>query len=159
MMARLAARLVAAAQARPLFVALLAALATVIMGGFTATHLGVNTDTIDMIDAHAPWRERDRAFSQQFPQNEGLIVVVIDGATADLAEDAAAALARGLAARPDLFQHVRRPDGGAFFNRNGLLYLDQSELSQTLDQTIAAQPMIGALVADPSLRGLASAHV
>ena len=157
MMARLAARLVAAAQARPLFVALLAALATVIMGGFTATHLGVNTDTIDMIDAHAPWRERDRAFSQQFPQNEGLIVVVIDGATADLAEDAAAALARGLAARPDLFQHVRRPDGGAFFNRNGLLYLDQSELSQTLDQTIAAQPMIGALVADPSLRGLASA--
>jgi len=132
-------------------------IATVAMGAFTATHLGVNTDTVDMIDARAGWRERDRAFSQQFPQNEGLIVVVIDGATADLAEDAAAALARGITARPDLFQNVRRPDGGTFFNRHGLLYLDQAELSQTLDQTIAAQPMIGTLVADPSLRGLAAA--
>lgn len=157
MMASIAARLVAAAQARPGFIVILAMLATIVMGGFTATHLGVNTDTIDMIDARADWRERDKAFSQQFPQNEGLILVVVDGATADLAEDAAAALTKSLAARPDLFQHVRRPDGGAFFNRNGLLYLDQAELSQTLDQTIAAQPMIGALVADPSLRGLASA--
>jgi hopanoid biosynthesis associated RND transporter like protein HpnN len=157
MMARLAARLVAAAQARPYFVVIFATIAALLMGAVTATRLGVNTDTIDMIDAKAAWRERDRAVSQQFPQNEGLIVVVIDGATADLAEDAAAAMAKALAGRPDLFQHVRRPDGGPFFNRHGLLYLDEAELSQTLDQTIAAQPMIGALVADPSLRGLAGA--
>jgi hopanoid biosynthesis associated RND transporter like protein HpnN len=157
MMAGFAARLVAAAQARPLFIVIVALLATLLMGWFTATHLGVNTDTIEMIDATTGWRERENAFAKQFPQNEGLIVIVVDGVTADLAEDAAAALTHAMSARSDLFQNLRRPDGGPFFDRNGLLYLDQAQLSAVLDQTIAAQPMIGALVADPSLRGLASA--
>ncbi len=157
MMASLATRLTSAALKRPFFVVVAAILAAVAMAAFTATHLGVNTDTLNMIDSHAGWRERDMAHRKQFPQNDGLIVAVIDGATADLAEDAAATLTRRLVARPDLYSNVRRPDGGPFFNRNGLLYLDQKELAETLDQTIAAQPMIGALIADPSLRGLASA--
>lgn len=157
MMARFAAQLVSAAQTRSLSVVALAFLCAMAMAWWTVGHLGVNTDTIDMIDPQAEWRAKDRAHQEQFPQNDGLVVAVIDGATADLAEDAAAALAAALSERPDLFSNVRRPDGGAFFNRNGLLYLEERELSDTLDQTIAAQPMIGALVADPSLRGLAAA--
>jgi hopanoid biosynthesis associated RND transporter like protein HpnN len=157
MMEQLATRLVWAAQSYARLVVIVTALATVAMTAHTVQNLGVNTDTVDLVDAKAQWRERDRQFANQFPQNEGLIVAVIDGATPDLAEEAAAKLTARLASRPDLFSHVRRPDGGPFFNQNGLLYLDLPELTATLDQTIAAQPMIGTLVADPSLRGLAGA--
>jgi predicted RND superfamily exporter protein len=101
MMDRFAARLVSAAQARPVSVVVLAILAAAVMAWWTAGHLGVNTDTIDMIDSKAEWRAKDRAHEEQFPQNEGLVVAVIDGATADLAEDAAATLAAALAERPD----------------------------------------------------------
>ncbi|MBV8775663.1 MAG: MMPL family transporter, partial [Alphaproteobacteria bacterium] len=45
-------------------------------------------------------------------------------------------------------------DGGPFFDRNGLLYLSVGELDSLSQQLVAAQPLIGSLSADPSLRGL-----
>src|SRR5581483_7370120 len=54
----------------------------------------------------------------------------------------------------ELFSHVRRPDGGPFFDRNGLLYLSNDELQSISQQLVAAQPVIGSLAQDPSLRGL-----
>src|SRR5262249_32984907 len=47
-----------------------------------------------------------------------------------------------------------RPDGGPFFDRNGLLFLSVDELNSLSQQLVAAQPLIGSLSADPSLRGL-----
>ena len=49
---------------------------------------------------------------------------------------------------------MRRPDGGAFFDQNGLLFLSLDELNALSDQLVTAQPLIGSLSADPSLRGL-----
>ena len=57
-------------------------------------------------------------------------------------------------ARPDLFTYVRRPDGGEFFDRNGPLFLSPAELQKISDKLIEAQPLIGTLARDPSLRGL-----
>ena len=57
-------------------------------------------------------------------------------------------------AEPELFRYVRQPDGGAFFDRNGLLFLSVAELEALSEQLIAAQPLIGNLARDPSLRGL-----
>jgi uncharacterized protein len=76
--------------------------------------------------------------------------------TRELAERATAALADRLALQTKLFRTVRRPDGGAFFNRNGLLFLSVEDLSRAMDDLIAAQPLLGSLSHDPSLRGFMS---
>jgi hopanoid biosynthesis associated RND transporter like protein HpnN len=92
----------------------------------------------------------DRAF----PQNTNLLAVVIDGTTPDQTEDAATALAGRLAAHPELFTDVRDPEGGRFFREDGILFFSQAEVQQFADSMITAQPMLGALRADPSPRGV-----
>jgi hypothetical protein len=89
-----------------------------------------------------------------FPQNAGQLVVMIDGSTPDLAEDAAAALSAKMKERPDLFDTVRRPDGGPFYDQYGMMLLDTKDLDQIARSVIRAQPFIASLAADPSLRGL-----
>jgi hopanoid biosynthesis associated RND transporter like protein HpnN len=121
---------------------------------YAAGHLAFDTDTGKLIDARVPWRQREIAFDRAFPQTTDLLAIVVDGATADLAEDATAALAQRLAAQPKLFKTVRRPDGGEFFQKNGLLFLPVAEVQSITERIISAQPLIGSLAADPSLRGL-----
>ena len=52
---------------------------------------------------------------------------------------------------------MRRRDGGAFFEKNGLLYLSLDEVRETTESLIRAQPVLGTLSADPTLNGLAKA--
>src|SRR6185437_1110534 len=49
---------------------------------------------------------------------------------------------------------VNRPDGGAFFDHNGMLFLPLQDVQATTTQLIKAQPFLGALAGDPSLRGV-----
>jgi len=125
-------------------------------GFYAATHAAIDTDTDHLISHDLPWRQREKALDAAFPQNADLLAVVIDGATAGAAEDAAARLADWARGRKDLFKSVQQPGGGPFFKRNGLLFLSVAELQEVSDHLIAAQPMLGALAADPSLRGLFS---
>ena len=147
-------RIVEACRAKASAVLALALLVTVGLGWYAATHLAMNTNTDDLIASDTPWRARERAFDAAFPQMTDRTVIVIDGATADLADDAAQALADKLAADPSLFRTVYRPDGIPFFRRYGLLFLSTDELQKVADQLIEAQPLLGTLNADPSLRGV-----
>ncbi|MFX8949821.1 hypothetical protein ABTM92_20190, partial [Acinetobacter baumannii] len=52
---------------------------------------------------------------------------------------------------------VSQPDGGAFAQREALLFLPLDEVKETTRNLIDAQPVIGPLAADPSLRGVANA--
>ena len=121
---------------------------------YSAGHLAVDTDIERMLPSNVAWRQNERALDEAFPQNNNLLVAVIDARTPDLAEQAAGELAEKMRAEPQLFTHVRQPDGGPFFDRNGLLYLSPEELDKVAQQLIAAQPLIGSLAHDPSLRGL-----
>ena len=123
----------------------------------SATRLGVSTDTGKLFSASLPWRQRQAAMQQAFPQNEDLLVAVIDGDIPETAEATAAALEAAL--RPDTahFTLVRRPDAAPYLERHALLFLDQDKLQELLDQLIDAQPFLGQLAADPSLRGLMGA--
>src|SRR5262249_32808125 len=82
------------------------------------------------------------------------LVIVVDGLTPELADDAAARLAARLTARSDMFTSVRRPDASDFFRRNGLLFLPTAEVEQMTDALAKAQPLIAALAGDPSVNGL-----
>jgi len=135
-------------------VILLSLLAAAFAFHFVAGHIAIDTDSNKLFRADLPFRKNQAAIDQAFPQSNDLIAVVIDGATPELAEQAAASLADRLQARSDLFRSVRRPDAGPFFERNGLLFMSVDEVSRITQQLIKAEPMLGSLAADPSLGGL-----
>ncbi|MBX6369343.1 MAG: MMPL family transporter [Rhodospirillales bacterium] len=138
-------------------VAVLGALLTLVCVVYAAGNLPINADTNGMISNELPVRRFSAEFDRIFPQGSDLLVVVIDAATADEAADAAAALARRLAAQPSFFRAVERPDAAEIFRRNGLLFLSVPALTELADQLVAAQPMVGTLAADPTARGVLEA--
>jgi hopanoid biosynthesis associated RND transporter like protein HpnN len=125
----------------------------VICGLYGSTHLGLDTDADNLISQDLPWRRHEAEFDRAFPARANL-VVVIDAQTPDQAEDAAARLAARLGQRTDLFRSVRVPGQSDFFRRNGLLFLGLGKVRKIADQLIQAQPVIGTLAAEPTLRGL-----
>lgn len=127
------------------------------LGVFAASRLTVDGNVANVLSADLPWQQQEAHYEDLFPGTVDTMVVVVDGATPEHAEAAVTALAARLAARPDLFQTVQQPGSEPFFRKNGLLFLDLPELTELSDQLIQAQPMIGGLAADPSLRGLFSA--
>jgi len=138
----------------PRLVLALALLASLGAGWLVYNNFAMNTDSESLIDARVGWRMREARFDAAFPQRDNLTLVVIDGATPELAEAAAASLAEKLSADRAHFSLVRRPDGGDFFNHNGLLFLPLKEVEDTTRQLIKAQPFLGSLAADPSVRGI-----
>ena len=121
---------------------------------YAAGNLGINTSTGDMISKDVPYRRGWEDFKRAFPQFADTIVVVVDGESADIAEDAAAALARRLEAEKGLFRNVYWPGGDPYLRQNGLLYLSRDELSTLTDRLADAQPLLAELITDNSLRGL-----
>jgi|RhiMethySRZTD1v2_1073278.scaffolds.fasta_scaffold08988_3 hopanoid biosynthesis associated RND transporter like protein HpnN len=141
----------------PYLVILTAAIASAAATEYARRHFAIDTDTSQLISSALPWRQRELQLDRAFPQRTDTIVVVVDGLTPELADGSAGALAEALAAKPDLFHSVRRPDAGPFFDQNGLLFLSTAELARTTEQMIRAQPFLGTLAADPTLRGVAAA--
>src|ERR1700724_4726416 len=135
----------------------LAILMTIASVYYTATHFAINTNTNEFISEKLPWRQNLIALYKAFPQLDDQIVVVIDGATPELAEAAAQSLADRLKRRPDLYQSVVRPDGGSYFNQNALMFEPVADLQRTIQELSHARPFLMALASDPSLRGIAKA--
>jgi hopanoid biosynthesis associated RND transporter like protein HpnN len=147
-------RIVEASRRLAAVVVVAALLAVVGAGYYVVRHVAIDTDTSNLISPDLPWRRAAAELDRAFPQNLDLLAVVIDGDTPDQAEDAAAGLAKRLSSEESLFRDVRDPQGSLFFRRNGLLFLSQAEVQTYADSMIAAQPMLGALAADPSPRGV-----
>lgn len=139
---------------RAWLVIVIAAALTVGGAFYTVKHFAINTDTNQYLSPKLPWRQQLTALDKAFPQRQEQIVVVINGKTPELAERASATLVKKLETRPDLFKNVSRPDGGAYFNHNGLLFQPVPELKKTADGLLRAQPFLATLSSDPSLRGV-----
>ena len=138
----------------PVIVATLAAVLSLVIGTYDVRRIAIDTDSAQLMSSHLPWRQREAALDAAFPGRTDLVAVVLDAATPELAEQAAAVMTGRLDARTDLFKSVRRPDGGPFFARNGLLFLGVPDVGQTTEHLVGAQPLLGALAADPSVRGV-----
>jgi hopanoid biosynthesis associated RND transporter like protein HpnN len=154
MLTTIVARIVAASSRHAKLVVLLAAILTVLAGYHAVSHFAINTDSSTLIAKDLPWRQRQAAFNKAFPQNDGLILVVLDGATPEAAQDAADRLVAKLKDRTDHFDFVRLPPEQSFFGKDGLLFQPVAKVQQVADQLSKAQPLIGTLAADPSLHGL-----
>ncbi len=146
-----------AAARRPVAMVALVAVLVIAALAYTVGAFDITTDTGELISAQTGWRRSEARVEHAFPQLQDALTVVVDGTTPELAEDAATRLARAMAADNRHFRLVQRPDGGDFFAREGLMFAPLADVRDTTQRLIDAQPLLGALAADPSLRGVAQA--
>jgi uncharacterized protein len=133
------------------WVILVGATLGVLSVGYAAKHFAITTDINRLISTHISWTKREAKFESEFPQWG--IMAVVDAPTPELADRATTKLIDALSKRTDLIREIRRPAGGSFFERNGLLFQSAEELARTTKGLTDAEPILETLAADPSLRG------
>ncbi len=153
MLTAIVTRIVAACCRHAKLVILLAAIITAASAYFAVTRFAINTDSSKLISDKLPWRERQAAFTAAFPDSDGLILVVIDGDTPEVAQAAASSLVDRLKDEHDHFDFVRLPVEQAFFAQYGLLFQSTDKVKATVDQLDQSQPLLAQVASDPSLRG------
>ena len=124
---------------------------------YVSRHIAINTDSSKLLSSSLPWRQQEMKLNRLFPQRTDLMIAVIDAATPEAADEAADALVKALSGRSDIVRTVTRPDGGEFFARNGVLFLSLDDVKSNMAQLIKAEPFLGTLAADPTLRGILGA--
>lgn len=141
---------------RPWLVVALTLIATAAAGYYSVAKFAIDTNTARLMSSDIPWRKDEIAYIKAFPQFDNMIAAVIDGPTPEAVDGAAERLAAALKARDEAvaIRRAWRPDQGAYLQREGLLLLDKPALATTLDELVARKAFLGALAADPSLRGL-----
>jgi hopanoid biosynthesis associated RND transporter like protein HpnN len=150
----LLSRLILVIHRRAKPVAIFFALLSVLGTYYAATHVKIRTDHSGMLSQDLPFQRLSREISNAFPQLGDTLLVVVDAASPDEADDAALALAREFRKLPHLFNEVQDIEGDVFFRTNGLLFEDAASLEDLSDRLARAQPFLGSLWRDPSLRGL-----
>lgn len=121
---------------------------------FTTKNLGISTDTEDMLSETLHFRRLNIDYKKAFPQYDNVLLIVINGDTPDLAQDAGSKLAERLKREQQVFKSIYMPGSGRFFEQNGLLYLNLKELEDLADNLAAAQTFLAKLSQDMSLKGL-----
>jgi uncharacterized protein len=129
-------------------------LAAILSASYFTRHVVITTDTNQLMSSSLPWRQQERAIDLAFPQRVSRILVVIDAATPEAAVNAADALVNELSPRSDAIRTISRFEGGEFFERNGILFRSLDEVRSDTSDLISAQPFLGTLAADPTLRGV-----
>jgi hopanoid biosynthesis associated RND transporter like protein HpnN len=124
------------------------------LGIYAALTLGVNADPQSMVSADLPFRVHEREFADSFRAASDEFLMLVDGESAAVAGRAAEALADRLRAQPELFERAIVVGGGAFYDRNALLYQDVPELEAFVDRLASVQPFLAEIARDPSLVGL-----
>jgi hopanoid biosynthesis associated RND transporter like protein HpnN len=136
-----------------LFLSLLITVGAVI---YTVNHFRIDTEMTDMISDKLPYRKLEKEFQNAFPQFKETIVVVIDADTPEAARFHRDRLAERVKREKGLFKGVYAPGSGKFFERNGLLYLSVKDLEALSENLASAQPLLGLISKDLTLRGLFS---
>ncbi|MFQ5678245.1 MAG: MMPL family transporter [Gemmatimonadota bacterium] len=128
-------------------------LVTLLLAARVVPRLGVDTDTAEMLSERLPWRQTYTRYKETFPQYVDQLLVVVEGATPDLADEGRRKLAAAMREEPALFPSVYVPGGGPFFESRALLYLSPEELRETAENLEELGPWARRLEEDPSLAG------
>ena len=123
-----------------------------VTAGFDYAEFKISTDVEALISRTLPWHQRQIAYSAAFAQ--GGMVAVVSAPTIENAGQATNALTQQLAKRGDLLRTVTQPDSGAFFQKNGLLFLPPANVTQLIGGLSQSNFLISELSSDPSLRGV-----
>jgi hypothetical protein len=129
-------------------------LVTIVSVGYLVRHFAITTDSNKLLSSSLPWRQQEIMLDRAFPQRIDQIIAVIDATTPEAADEAADVLVKALSSRSDVIRTITQPDGGEFFARNGILFLTTDEVRRNTAELIAAQPFLGTLAFDPTLRGV-----
>ena len=135
---------------------LVALILAITAGYYTSQNFIINTDINTLISPDLDWRKRDNQFEKAFDRDR-TILAVVDAPTPELTSAAAAALAQKLSGDVTHFESVQPLGSGAFFEKNGLLFLPVAEVGQLTGQFESAAPLIEIMAGDPSIRGLTGA--
>jgi uncharacterized protein len=126
---------------------------------YAVVNFEISTDISRLISSDLPWRQREIAFDNAFPERYDSTLVVVDAPTQEQSTQATRALAQKLSEDTTHFISVRNTGGSDFFRQNGFLFLPADELEDNVKKLIEAEPLINTLAGDPSLRGLTGALV
>jgi len=135
---------------------LVAVILAITAGYYTSRNFIINTDINTLISPDLDWRKRDNQFEKAFDRDR-TILAVVDAPTPELTSAAADALAQKLSGDVVHFESVQPLGSGAFFEKNGLLFLPVAEVSQLTGQFESAAPLIEIMAGDPSIRGMTGA--
>lgn len=131
---------------------------SVIFSGFvfqyTTNHLSINTNTADMISIKLPFQQDRLRLEKAFPQDASTILMLVEGKTPEQTSAFIKKITHQLSQNKQAIASLYVPDDNAFFDRNGLLYLDTNELQTLSNKLATAQPFIGRLAQNYSLAGL-----
>ncbi len=123
---------------------------------YAVNNLSVNANTAEMLSLDLPFQKNRIRLESAFPQDVSTFLMVVEGKTPEQTSEAVRRLDTALSGRAADIKSVYIPDDGEFFARNGLLYLDLPEIEALAVDLSNAQPFIGRLAEDFSLRGLFS---
>lgn len=143
---------------RALPVTVLSVLAALSGLWYASETLTLDTDESKLISSDLPFRKVEKDIDRAFPHGTDRLTVVVDGPTVELAEDAVERLGKALPERAKGIVHeAARPPEETYFRRQGLLFLSLPELEKVAERLVEAQPLLGSVARDPSLRGLLGA--
>jgi len=121
-----------------------------------AGHLGIHSNTADLLDPALEFRQRHDQYTEQFPAYDDTLVAVIQAPAPELARAAADRLAARLEQPGAPFHGVYQPRGGDFFDRHALLFAERERLAAMADRTARMQPLVERFRQNPDLAGLLS---
>jgi uncharacterized protein len=148
-------RVVAVCTRRPWWVIVFALVLAILTSIYAATHFKIKTDVDALISPDLPWAQRAQSYAKAFPERP--ILAVVDAPTSELADQAAAKLGAALNAHSEQFPVATEVGSGPFFERDGMLFLSVGEVERMAEAFDRADPLVGTLAADPSLRGVLDA--
>jgi len=148
-------RFVTLAIRRPAWIIAVSILLGVLSTIYVVHHFRISTDVSQLIETEPEWAARSKAIETTFPQRGATLLIVVEAPAREFADAAASELAAALAKEPARFKQVSEPEGGAFFEHNGLLYLPTNKVEEVTKQLVQARPLINTLAHDPTLTGLA----
>jgi uncharacterized protein len=137
----------------PASVVLAAVLAAAFALLYTATHLAFDSNRLDLVSAGEHYKQLDAAFSREFEDLPGKMVVVIQSQDPDRAKAFATALAQRWETDPHIEKVFYRINVDAL-RRKGLLYLSPDELTALRQQLQAHHALLQELATSPTLQNL-----
>ncbi len=121
---------------------------------YTMHNLGLNTNTAEMLSPDLPFQINRKRLEQEFPQDSGVLIFVVEAPTPEETTQLAVKLKQQLLTLPEHFQSAYIPADNHFFRQQALLFLDLNELDELAEKLSSAQPFIGYLAENFHLKGL-----